>query len=125
MAHTADAKEAIEGEAADDSARLSAVGSFIWEDQIRMRAAASRFPAGGVGTFECELRGGSMAGAIPGQCRIRIAVTPGPWQAGQVIAFMMDDRLVVHRLVYRGRLLRGRGYVIARGDRMILPDPPV
>lgn len=125
MAHTAHTKETIEGESADDQARLSAAGSFIWEDQLRIRAAVSRFPAGGGGSLECELRGGSMADAIPGRSRIRIAVTSGPWQAGQVIAFMMDDRLVVHRLVYQGRWLGGRGYLITRGDRMILPDPPV
>jgi hypothetical protein len=42
-----------------------------------------------------------------------------------VIAVVMEGRICVHRVVYRGRGRRARTCLIVQGDRCVLPDPPV
>jgi len=106
--------------------RLSTLGAFIWQDRERLLAAAQRYhgdPA--ENTVECRLRGGSMSGAIPAGARIRICFARGPHRVGDVIAFMIDARIVVHRIVYRRRRKGARTLLITRGDVMMLPDPPI
>lgn len=78
------------------------------------------------GVLECRLRGGSMARAIPAGSRIRIAfVDPDSYRAGQVVAFRYAGRILVHRIVYRGRWREARDTLITRGDRCLRPDFPV
>jgi hypothetical protein len=105
--------------------RRRALGSFIWRDRAHVLAAASRCGDDGRNTIECELRGGSMTGAIPARSRIRIAFTRGPYAPGEIIAFMIGARIVVHRVVYLRRRGRPHELLITRGDAMILPDPPL
>ena len=112
--------------ASDD--RLSSLGAFIGETPARVRAAAARHDGDArPNLVECELRGASMAGAIPRGSRIRIAFTGAPCGRGDVVAFMTDGHLVVHRIVYR-RPRRRRNtpaLLITRGDAMMLPDAPI
>jgi hypothetical protein len=78
------------------------------------------------GVLECWLRGGSMGRAVPAGSRIRIAFTdPRSYRTGQVVAVLNEGRICVHRVVYRGRWRAARSCLITRGDRCILPDPPV
>ena len=78
------------------------------------------------GVLECWLRGGSMGRAIPAGSHIRIAfVDPLSCHTGQVIAFLTEGRICVHRVVYRGRSGTARNTLITRGDRCLLPDFPV
>lgn len=78
------------------------------------------------GVLECWLRGGSMGQAIPAGSRIRIAfVDPCSYRAGEVVAFLAAGRILVHRIVYRGRWRAARNILITRGDRCLRPDFPV
>jgi len=110
-----------------DGARLKSLGSFIWQDGARVLAAAGRGdPRQHV--VECQLRGASMSGAIPAGSRIRIALGGTPYRRGEVVAFVTDTDLVVHRIVYaRRRWLRRDPlqFMITRGDAMLLPDAPI
>ena len=76
--------------------------------------------------LECWIRGGSMGKAVPAGSRIRIAfVDPRSYHAGQVVAFLTDGRICVHRIVYRGRWRASKESLITRGDRCMVPDFPV
>ena len=68
-----------------------------------------------------------MAGAIPAGSRIQIALASGPFQVGDVIAFMNDAQVVVHRIVHASgrRDAQGNALIITRGDAMIVPDAPI
>ena len=105
--------------------RLRAVGSFIWLNAARARAAASREGSLVPNFVVTELRGGSMGSAIPARSRIRIEFSPPPYQVDEVIATMLDADIVVHRVVHRQNRGSNDDRLITRGDAMILPDPPI
>ncbi len=109
----------------EDSERLRELGSFIWGDGARVLAAANRRGDEGVRVVECELRGGSMTGAVPARSPIRIALLRRPWQIGDVVAFMDGARVVVHRIVHRCGIGCAQEFLITRGDAKLLPDPPI
>jgi hypothetical protein len=116
-------RHALSGERSE---RLSSFGSFIWADPARVLAAAGRHTGDGqASVIECRLRGASMAPAIPPRSRIRIACTGKPYRNGEVVAFMSDAQVVVHRIVYRRRLRGTDELLITRGDAMIIPDRPI
>jgi hypothetical protein len=100
--------------------RRRALGQFIWRASSRVHSAARRTNKAVVA---CRLVGGSMEHAIPARSLIRIAFDHEPLHTGEVMAFVRQDRVLAHRIVYRSRLRRG--YIIARGDARILHDPPV
>jgi hypothetical protein len=107
-----------------DVDRLLTVGALIWSDQARVHAAANlRREDGGAVVVECALRGGSMAAAIPAGSRIRICCEPGPFRIGDVVAFLSEGSMVVHRVVHRSRSVPA--WLVMRGDAMILWDPPI
>lgn len=85
------------------------------------RALSARRP------FESELRGPSMGAAIPHGSRIRISPPPagGAPIAGSVVAFLAGSRVMVHRIVYRGRGPAARGWLVTHGDANWMCDPPV
>src|SRR5688572_11256492 len=83
----------IRGKDESTSERLHAVGSFIWKDSGRVLAAGSCFNDDEARTVECKLRGGSMESVIPARSRIRIAFKQGPYEVGQVIAFMIGTEI--------------------------------
>jgi hypothetical protein len=76
--------------------------------------------------LDSRVNGQSMGASLPPGTPIRIllseAARVGP---GDVVAFVSGRRIVVHRLVARGRRGAARGYWITRGDAEVLPDPPV
>ncbi|HET7525332.1 MAG TPA: S24/S26 family peptidase [Burkholderiaceae bacterium] len=111
------------GDASDREAdRLDGLGAFIWQERERVRAAVDRRGPGDSqdSTVECRIRGGSMEAAIPRGSRIRITFTTRQPRVGDIVAFMIGERIVVHRVVH----LTGR-HVLTRGDAMLLPDPPI
>jgi hypothetical protein len=112
--------------AASDGSRLAALGSLIWRDPALLLATAARAGADSRSTMvECRLRGASMATAIPAGSRVRIACGQHEPRIGDVVAFAIDERIVVHRVVYR-RWRAGRGATfLTRGDAMLVPDPPL
>jgi hypothetical protein len=109
-----------------DAKRLLAVGSFLWNDAKRILAVASRL-RDAQETIVCQMQGGSMLTAIPYGSRIRIRFTHHEsYSIGQVVAFLIGTKIMVHRVVYRGRYRGGgRDYLITLGDALLLPDPPV
>jgi hypothetical protein len=102
--------------------RLDGLGAFIWQERERIRAAVGRqnTPGGENSTVECRIRGASMEAAIPRGSRIRITFSRQQHRVGDVVAFMIGERIVVHRIVHRARR-----YLLTRGDAMLLPDPPI
>lgn len=104
--------------------RLRALGSFIWMDAARVLGAARRYGDGTRKIIECELRGGSMSGAIPAGSPIRIALAHPPYRVGEIVAFLAGVQPVVHRVIYR-RHFGGGKQLLTRGDAMLLPDPPI
>jgi hypothetical protein len=102
--------------------RLDGLGAFIWQQRDRVRAAVGRQSPSeaGHGSVECRIRGASMEAAIPRGSRIRISFSSGPQRVGDIVAFMIGERIVVHRIVHSGA-----GHLLTRGDAMRLPDPPI
>jgi hypothetical protein len=110
-----------------ESERLRSIGAFIWAARERVLAAGQHAGDTPERVIECRLRGASMAGAIPAGSRIRIALASGPYQVGDVVAFMDDAQVVVHRIVRAGvrRDAPGNALIITRGDAMVVPDAPI
>jgi hypothetical protein len=72
-------------------------------------------------TIESEISGTSMGSTLPSGSRIRIQPLPAAeYQAGQIVAFVREDTIFAHRIVYRTR----QG-VLTRGDTHVLCDFPV
>lgn len=77
-------------------------------------------------SFESTVTGTSMGPGLGPGSRIRIALTHrARYEIGEVVAYLADRQVVVHRVVHRGRAAAARGYVITRGDATVVPDPPV
>ncbi|HXQ53482.1 MAG TPA: S24/S26 family peptidase [Stellaceae bacterium] len=108
-----------------DARRLLAASSFFVGDADRIRALAQQFKDRRH-VLESEVRGFSMRGALPNCCRIRIECRHGDTAApGQVVAALVGDKIVVHRVAYIGRFARARGFLVTRGDSTAFPDLPI
>jgi len=67
-----------------------------------------------------------MGATLPDGVRIRIRCSPSDsYPRGTVVAFLAEGKLVVHRVIRRGRMRRGSHYLVTRGDSLLLPDFPV
>ena len=78
------------------------------------------------GVIESEIRGGSMGATLPPGTRIRIACGVEAHRSiGSVVAFEGNDGLVGHRVVGHVTDHRGRVLILARGDGMLVCDPPL
>jgi hypothetical protein len=67
-----------------------------------------------------------MRPAIPARSRLRIdTAAHEACPVGSVVAYLAGETVMVHRVVYRARSQRARGYLIMCGDRLVIPDPPV
>jgi hypothetical protein len=97
-----------------------AIGALIWKDPGRILETAAKL-RGTDAVLECRLRGGSMGAAIPAGSALRIDVgRTQPARVGEVIAFMRDDGLCVHRVAHRhGERL------VTQGDACFYPDEPI
>lgn len=75
--------------------------------------------------FEFFLEGKSMNPVLPNQSRIRVKLVAGDqFLVGQVLTYVVKDRVVAHRLV-RSVKSGSREYVITRGDATACCDWPV
>lgn len=105
--------------------RESAIGSFLWGGRSRVLTVLPMLRRAGR-TLEFGFRGGSMRPAVPARSRLRIdPAAHDDCEVGRVVAYVAADRVMVHRVVYRPRSRRARGYLILCGDRLVIPDPPV
>jgi hypothetical protein len=75
--------------------------------------------------FESTVLGESMGEAVPPGSRIRVRfASDADLIAGQIVAYVANDRIVAHRLV-RMATSRGGRYVIACGDGTVCCDAPM
>ena len=102
-----------------------AIGSLIWKNPERILDVASRL-RGSDTVIECQLRGGSMEPAIPRGATLRISLgRVAPYRVGEVVAFVQDAGICVHRVAFLGRSQRARDYIITQGDACFYPDSPI
>ena len=108
-----------------DSDVVQAVGALIQADPARIVAIAASLRAPDR-TLESTVEGVSMGGGLPPGSRIRIAlVERARYDAGEVIAYLAGNQVIVHRVAHRGRFGAAAGLVLARGDTPLVPDPPL
>lgn len=72
------------------------------------------------GRFRWRVEGGSMAPTLRPGSEIEIAPVHVPPSLGDVVVFVADGALIVHRLVHRSR-----GLLVTQGDGRDRPDRPV
>jgi len=76
--------------------------------------------------FESTVQGASMGSTLPPGSRIRIRCDDADRLAeGQVVALVLDDRLVAHRVVARDRGPAATRYLLTLGDGCVICDAPV
>lgn len=105
--------------------QVLAIGSFFERDADVLRSVASGFKKTGR-TIESRVQGWSMGAALPDGARIRIRCSlDDSYPRGTVIAFLSEGKVVVHRVIRKGRVRSGVDYLVTRGDSLLLPDFPV
>ena len=123
MARPAPIRSTVSG--SDGGARDQAIVSLVWKNPDRVLDVVARL-RGTKDNIECRLRGGSMESAIPRGSTLRIGLRARvPLRVGEVVAFAEESGVCIHRVVYRGRGPRAKGYVVTQGDACLCPDPPV
>ena len=96
---------------------------FVRPEEIRSLAHLLKRSGASI---ESEIRGSSMGRTLPNGTRVRIRCGEGlPFETGQIIAFLGDDRLIAHRMCGRGRTPGAREFLLTRGDATNLCDAPV
>ena len=104
---------------------VDAIGRLLRADPQRTLAVAESLRAP-ERFFESTLTGMSMGGALAAGSRIRVAlVHRAGYEAGEVVAYLAGEQVIVHRVVHRGRGGAARGHLVTRGDATLVPDPPV
>jgi hypothetical protein len=104
---------------------VDAIGRLLRADPARTLAVARSLRAPDR-SLESTVMGMSMEPGLGPGSRIRIALIPQDrHEAGEVVAYVADGQVVVHRVAHRGRAAAARGYLITRGDATLVPDPPV
>ena len=67
-----------------------------------------------------------MEPAIPRGSALRIDLSrERPWRTGEIVAFVRDSGICVHRIAYCGRGRRCADFIITQGDGCFYPDEPV
>jgi len=111
--------------AIQDPELVEVIGKMLRSDPQRRLAVADSLRGSGR-WIESTVSGASMGPGLPSGARIRIALVPRTrYDAGEVVAYLAGDQVIVHRVVHCGRAGAARGHLIARGDATLVPDPPV
>jgi hypothetical protein len=104
---------------------VRAAEAFFREDPLRILAVADRL-RGPDRSVESTVEGVSMGRTIPPGSRIRFDLADRDrYAVGDVLAFVAAGKVVVHRLVYRGRRGAARDQLLTRGDAALVPDQPL
>jgi hypothetical protein len=102
-----------------------AIGRLLRADPARTLAVAQSLRGPGR-SVESTVTGMSMGPGLGPGSRIRIALMHrARYEAGEVVAYLAGNQVVVHRVAHRGRAAAASGYVVTRGDATLVPDPPV
>jgi hypothetical protein len=108
-----------------DVDRLRALGAFFVDRPDRILAVAAQFQKEGR-VIQSRVVGPSMGSCLPDGAPILIAPRQREdCEAGTIIAFVGNRKVIVHRVVFCGRRGRARGILVTRGDASRLPDPPI
>lgn len=111
--------------AIQDPEVVAAIGQILRGDPQRTLAVADSL-RGPDRCIESTVSGFSMGASLPPGSRIRIALLPtSAHAAGEVIAYLAGDQVIVHRVLHCGRAGAARRHLIARGDATLVPDPPI
>lgn len=104
---------------------VGAVGLLMQSDPARVLAVASSLR--GLGRLvESTIEGRSMGRTLRPGTRIRIALEHREWYGrGAIVAFVVGEKVVVHRVVHRGSFGPARAMLVTRGDAPWAPDPPI
>ena len=104
---------------------VAAIGQILRGDPLRTLAVADSLRGPGR-CIESTVSGFSMGASLPPGSRIRIALDPSTgYAAGEVIAYLSGNQVIVHRVLHCGRAGAARQYLVARGDATLVPDPPI
>ena len=104
---------------------VAAIGRILRSDPQRTLAVADSLRGPGR-CIESTVSGFSMGVSLPPGSRIRIALLPSSGHAaGEVVAYLAGNQVIVHRVLHCGRAGAARNHLIARGDATLVPDPPV
>jgi hypothetical protein len=104
---------------------VEAVAAFFREDPARILVVASGL-RGPHRSIESTVEGNSMGQTLLPGSRIRIELAERPsCELGEVVAFLARGKVVVHRVVHKGRRGAARGRLLTRGDAALIPDPAV
>ncbi|GAB3778007.1 hypothetical protein GCM10028796_57830 [Ramlibacter monticola] len=104
---------------------VAAIGQLLRGDPQRTLVVADSL-RGPDRYIESTVSGFSMGPDLPPGSRIRIALLPPSGHAaGQIVAYLANDQVIVHRVLHCGRAGPARKHLIARGDATLVPDPPV
>ena len=107
------------------SRRLLTAASFFAGDPKRIALLVNRFREREQ-ILESTVRGWSMTESLPDGSRIRIQCRrPHGLLPGQVVAILVKDKLIVHRIAHVGRRRKAKRFLIAHGDSVLLPDHPI
>jgi hypothetical protein len=111
--------------ALQDPEVVAAIGQILRGDPRRTLAVADSLRAPGR-SIESTVSGFSMGASLPPGSRIRIALLPdATYAAGDVVAYVAAQQVIVHRVLHCGRFGAARKHLIARGDATLVPDPPI
>jgi hypothetical protein len=87
--------------------------------------ALSSFLKDGTTEFGSSVRGRSMGKALPDGSHIHVRLVPQrDLRVGQVVAYVAEDRMVVHRVVRLATWHQDQ-YLVTRGDATVVCDRPV
>lgn len=105
--------------------RNRAISSLVWKHpEVILNAAAQLQDSDA--PIECRLRGASMEPTIAMGARLQIRLGEGgPYHCGDVVAFVLDGGVCVHRVVRCGSGQRSANHLITQGDACLCPDPPI
>jgi len=111
--------------ALQDPEVVAAIGQILRSDPRHTQAVADSLRGPGR-CLESTVSGFSMGASLPPGSRIRIALLPtSRHEAGELIAYLFGDHVIVHRVLHCGRAGAARDYLVARGDATLVPDPPI
>jgi hypothetical protein len=104
---------------------VAAAAAFLRDHPARIRAVA-RGLKGSERSLDSVVSGHSMGSQLPDGAPIRIQLCQRDvYEPGEVVAFLTDRQVAVHRVHFCGRRGRRRGMLITRGDAHLYPDLPI
>jgi hypothetical protein len=104
---------------------IAAAAAFLRDHPERIRSVASGLK-GSQRSLDSVVSGDSMGRQLPDGAPIRIQLCQREWyEPGEIVAFLTDRHVAVHRVHFCGQRGRRRGILITRGDAHLHPDLPI